>query len=395
MHQEIAPRKRTVLLALTSTHHGFLKGVARYAREHRWHLVPDMIYTARIPRGWRGDGILSFIGYRNDLAKFILSSNIPAVEISMVRNDLPLPKVEGDNEMTGRLAAEHFLTRGFKHYAWAPFMEDIVNAERHRGFSEELRKQGLECRVLPMAGSLAASGGTLDWNKRREILMRVLRELPKPLAVFGYNDCVAADIIDACEEAGLLVPEEVAVMGVDNDEILCECLRVPLSSVRHDLEGMAYRAAALLDLLMDGKKPPRKIPRIKPTGIVTRRSTEIMAVEHLSVAKALRFIADRFSNAMLTVSEVVTASGVSRRILEKAFRKELNRTINKEILSARMRAAQELLAHGNQPVAEIAAAVGFARDHHFFRCFRQQFGMTPRAWRANSLQTYQSSEAAR
>ena len=394
MQQEIAPRKRTILLALTSTHHGFLKGVARYAREHRWHVVPDMIYTAKIPRGWRGDGILSFIGYRNDLAKFILSSNIPAVEISMVRNDLPLPKVEGDNEMIGRLAAEHFLTRGFKHYAWAPFMEDIVNAERYRGFSEELGKQGLECRVLPVAGSLAASGGTLDWNKRREILMRVLRELPKPLAVFGYNDCVAADIIDACEEAGLLVPEEVAVMGVDNDEILCECLRVPLSSVRHDLEGMAYRAAALLDLLMDGKKPPVKIPRIKPTGIVTRRSTEIMDVEHLSVAKALRFIADHFSNAMLTVSEVVTASGVSRRILEKAFRKELNRTINKEILSARMRSAQELLAHGNQPVVEIAAAVGFARDHHFFRCFRQQFGMTPRAWRANSRQTYQSSEVA-
>src|SRR5512137_2103012 len=110
--------KRTVLLALTSTHHGFFRGAARYAREHRWHLVADMIYTAKIPVGWRGDGILSFIGYRDDLAEFILSSGLPAVEISMVRNEIKLPRVEGDSAMIGRLAAEHFLDRGYRHYAW-------------------------------------------------------------------------------------------------------------------------------------------------------------------------------------------------------------------------------------------------------------------------------------
>lgn len=379
-------RKKTVLLALTDAHHGFFQGAARFAREQRWHLVADMIYTAKIPHGWRGDGILSFIGYRDELAEFVLSSNVPAVEISMVRNDLPLPKVEGENETIGRLAAEHFLARGFKHYVWAPFMEDIVNAERYRGFSGELGKQGLSCRVLPVAGSVAATGGTLDWNKRREILMETLRELPKPLAVFGYNDCVAADIVDACEEAGLLVPEEVAVMGVDNDEILCECLRVPLSSVCHDLEEMAYQAAALLNRLMEGEKPPQEVLRIKPKGVVTRRSTETMAVEDLGVAKALRFIADHFSDSMLSVNDVVAASGVSRRVLEKAFRRELNRTINEEVLRVRIRAAQELLLQSGQKVAEIAAAVGFTRDNHFFRCFRQQLGTTPRAWRAKETE---------
>src|SRR5512139_527931 len=118
---------RTVLLALTDTHHGFFKGAARYAREHGWHVVADMIYTAKIPVGWRGDGILSFIGDRDDLAEFILSSGLPAVEISMVRNEINLPRVEGDSELIGCLAAEHFLERGFRHFAWAPFLDDVVN----------------------------------------------------------------------------------------------------------------------------------------------------------------------------------------------------------------------------------------------------------------------------
>ena len=129
------PLRRSVLVALTDTHHGFFQGVARYAQEHHWHLVADMIYTAKIPVGWRGDGIVSFIGYRDDLAEFILSSGLPAVEISMVRNDLNLPRVEGDCEMIGRLAADHFLARGFRHFAWAPFLDDALNAERYRGFA--------------------------------------------------------------------------------------------------------------------------------------------------------------------------------------------------------------------------------------------------------------------
>ena len=375
------PEKRTVLLALTSAHHGFFQGVARYAREHRWHLVTDMIYTAKIPRGWRGDGIVSFIGYRDDLARFILRSRIPTVEISMVRNDIRLPRVEGDNERIGRLAAAHFLERGFRHFAWAPLMEDIVNAERRRGFVRLLARRGLPCHGLPAADSAAARGGTRDWARRRAILKRELLRLPKPLAVFGYNDCVAADIVDACEEAGLLVPEAVAVMGVDNDAILCESLRVPLSSVCHDLEGMAYRAAALLDRLMRGGAAPRRPLRVRPTGVATRRSTDIIATENLHVARALRFIADRFASPLLSVGDVVGASGTTRRRLEKLFRAELRRTVNEEILRVRLARACALLETTSRRAYEIAADTGFTRANHLFRVFRQRLGTTPRAYR--------------
>ena len=378
-------RKRTVLLALTDAHHGFFRGVARFAREHHWHLVADMIYTAKVPVGWRGDGIISFIGYRDDLAEFIRSSKLPTVEISMVRNDIKLPRVEGDNDAIGRLAAEHFLERGYRNFVWAPLMDDIVNSERYRGFANRLAKENLVCHILPPADSRSTLGGTRDWAARRRMLVQELRRLPKPLATFGYNDCVAADIIDACDDAGLLVPEAVAVIGVDNDPMLCECLRVPLSSVCHDLEGMAYKAAVLLNSLMSGKKIPREVLRVPPTGLVTRRSTDILAVNNLEVAKALRFINDQYSNPLLGVNDVVMATNVSRRPLEKAFRKELNRTLNEEVVRTRLENVKRLLATTSLSVTEISCMTGFSRPNHLHRIFSKQIGISPKKYRARQL----------
>lgn len=380
------PSKRSVLLALTDTHHGFLQGALRYAREHRWHVVPDMIYSGKIPVGWRGDGILSFIGGRDDLADFILSSGLPAVEISMVRDDIKLPRVEGDNEMIGRMAAEHFLERGFRHFAWAPFMDDVVNMERYQGFFNRLAESALTCDSLPTADSRLVDPGAPDWGARRRNLIQALERQPSPLAVFAYNDCVAANVIDACEEASLLVPEAVAVLGVDNDTILCECVRVPLSSVCHDLEGMAYEAAALLDRMMAGDKPPQEVIRVKPKGLVTRRSTDIVAVDDLQLARALRFIRDTFPNPLLEVGNVVAATDISRRLLEKAFRRELNRSVNEEIVRVRMEKVKELLVTTDLKVVEVASATGFSRPSHLFRTFRKYFGMSPMSYRtARSL----------
>jgi LacI family transcriptional regulator len=378
--------KRSVLLALTSSHHGFLKGAARYAREHRWHLVADMIYSAKIPLGWRGDGILSFIGGRDDLADFILGSGLPAVEISMVRNDIQLPRVEGDNQLIGRMAAEHFLERGFRQFAWAPFMDDVVNAERHRGFVDCLASHNRSCTVLPTAETQNDGSPPRDWAQRRAHLVETLGNLTIPLAVFAYNDCVAADVIDACEDAGLLVPEAVAVLGVDNDTLLCDCLRVPLSSVCHDLEGMAYQAAALLDRMMSGEIPPQETIRVPPKGLVTRRSTDIVAVDNLQLARALRYIRDHYSDPLLGVEEVVSSTDISRRQLEKAFRRELDRSLNEEIVRVRMDKVRHLLATTDMKVVDVAAASGFSRPSHLFRTFRKLNGVGPKTYRSNLLE---------
>ena len=380
------PPSRSVLLAITDTHHGFLQGVLRYAREHRWHVTADMIYTGRIPYGWRGDGIVSFIGYRQDLADFVLSSGLPTVEISSLRDDLPLPRIKGDHAKIGRMAADHFLERGFRHFAWAPFMEDHNNRERQRAFASALRQRGYRCRELPPLDLSAAvhrprRSHQADWGLRRRRLIAELAALPKPLAVFSYNDCVAADIIHACEDGGLPVPEAVAVLGVDNDTAFCESIPVPLSSVRHDLEGMAYRSAELLDRLMSGRKAPRRIPAIAPLGLITRRSTDILAVDHLEVARALRYIGDHYQNPQLGVPDIVGATRLSRRPLEKAFRSELKRSIHEEITRVRLEKARQLLQETSQPVRQIAALCGVARPNHLYRVFRAAFGVTPKVFR--------------
>lgn len=379
------PPKRSVLLALTSSHHGFLKGAARYAMEHHWHLVADMIYSAKIPLGWRGDGIISFIGGRDDLADFILRSGLPAVEISMVRNEIQLPRVEGDNDLIGRLAAEHFLERGFRHFAWAPFMDDTVNTERYRGFANRLAQNNLTCELLPTADSRHDNPALLDWSVKRGHLIEALVARPNPLAVFAYNDCVAADVIDACDDAGLLVPEAVAVLGVDNDTLLCECVRVPLSSVCHDLEGLAYAAAGLLDRMMSGEAPPQEVVRVQPKGLVTRRSTDIVAVDNLQLARALRYIRDHYASPLLGVEAVVTATEISRRQLEKAFRRELHRTLNEEIVRVRMEKVKDLLTTTEMKVVDVAAATGFSRSSHLFRTFRKLFGISPTSYRNSQL----------
>jgi LacI family transcriptional regulator len=377
----VSKKQKSVLLALTDTHHGFYIGAARYAREHGWHLVTDMIYTASLPHGWQGDGILSFIGNRNDLAEFILANPAPAVEISLVRADIDLPRVEADNHLIGRLAAGHFVERGFRHFLWVPFQNDVPNRERRDGFHQGLSEAGASMWELPTRHWEIGPNGSQDWAARRRIVSEELARLPKPLAVFCYNDCVAADIIAACDQAGIVVPDQVAVLGVDNDAMLCESINTPLSSVRHDLEGLAYEAAALLDHLMDGGQPPAELKRVPPKGIAARRSTDILAVGDLKVARALRFIWDQFATSALSVDDVAAAVGVNRRVLEKAFRRELGRGVNQELASTRLRAVAQRLTSSEDSVTDIAVKTGYTRPNHLFRTFREHFGMSPRQYR--------------
>ena len=376
-------RKRTILLALTSTHHGFYRGAARYAAEHDWHVVADMIYDATIPVGWRGDGILSFVGHWEELANYVISAGVPAVEISSVRKDLGIPCVMEDNHAIGRLGAGHLLERNFKNFAWAPFCDDEVNEERFRGFADSVRADGFDCvQLLPVNTRKSTRlSRHVNWTLRRRWVIHTIRSLRYPLGIFCYNDCVAADIVDACIEAGIQIPDQAAVLGVDNDPVICDCVQVPLSSVRHDLEGMAYEAAALLDALINGEPAPKIPKRISPKGVVTRKSTEVLAVENPDVSTALSYIQENFIRGNLSVDDIVTHTQLSRRSLERAFRDELQRTILHEILRVRVNHAQKLLETTPQPVTDVAIRSGFASLNHFYRVFHARTGLTPRAFR--------------
>ena len=373
--------KRKVLLALTISQRAYYRGIVRYAREHDWHLVMDMVYTGRVPIGWHGDGILTILGYRRDLTDFILSSGVPTVAITLVNDKVPLPRVEGDNVEIGRLAAGHFLERGYRHFAWAPFLNDLMDAERYKGFSLALKQSGFECHVLPPAHSLNRRVWHENWAIRRGRLIAQLSQLPKPTAVFAYNDCVAADVIDACRDARLLVPEQVAVLGVDNDPDICDCAPVALSSVHHDLEGLAYEGARMLDRIMCGGRTPRKVVRVRPQGVVTRVSTDIHAVENVKVAIALRYVSENYPNHLLSIDEVSTAAKVSRRQLERDFKRAMGCTLNQYIVRKRLEFVKRQLQETEEKIVEISHRAGFTRPSHLFRVFRSCLRTSPSQFR--------------
>lgn len=380
------PRQPVVLLALGSYQHETHRGIARYAREHGWHLVAEMAYGGVIPRGWEGDGILTALTERDELTQFVMSTGTPAVDLNMVRADVPLPRVVGDHEAIGRLAAMHFIERGFEHFAWYSVHDNRTAVDRRTGFLRTLNDEGLninQCKSL-IWSSTKKRGQPIsdnDWTERRDWLIREITASPKPIAVFAYNDYQASHIINACLHAGLNIPEEVAVVGVDNDELACEGLPVPLSSVKHDLDSRGYQGAALLAERM--KNPDQPIPepiRIKPTGVITRKSSDILALSDPQVAKALRYIWDHFQKP-LNVSEIVKATDISRRTLEKAFNKQLGRSILDEILRRRLQRVKELLAHSDFTMRQIAEQSGFATPQYLHQVFRKHEDTTPGEYR--------------
>ena len=221
----------------------------------------------------------------------------------------------------------------------------------------------------------------MNWAKSRNKLIRSLRQIPKPFAVFAYNDGVGVEVIDACLEAGLLVPEEVAVLGVDNDKIVCESVPIPLSSVQFDLEDISYAAAALLDRLMNGEKPPETMTRVQPKGIYTRLSTDILAMDNVEVAKALRYIWTHYKDCSLSAELVASQTMLTSRGLRKTFQKTLHRSIHQEIMRVRMEKVFELLKIPGHSVAYIASRTGFASANNLFRAFRRIHGMSPGEFR--------------
>jgi LacI family transcriptional regulator len=380
MNRRSTPKRR-ILVASSIASSSCLRGVARYARRQNWHLVTDMMYTGAFPRGWKGDGIVALIAYQPELIQHIQSTGAPCVAISVSDDFLPFPSIGGDNARIGRMAADHLLERAYRSFAWAPFISDRINHERLRGFETRLSEHGCWCLSLPPAHRRIASFWHDDWKEYRRNLTARLKQLPRPTAIFAANDCVAAEIIDACGDLGVAVPEEIAVIGVGNDETLCETVPIPLSSVEIDFEEMAYRAAATLDGIMGGTSVP-EVTMVRPKGVITRISTDICAVSNPHVAHALNYIAEHFPDSMLSVANVAEAVGVSRRHLERSFRNETGCTVYEYIVRRRMQEASRLLkTHPRAKIAAIAELVGLDGAGSFFRAFRRFFGESPKTHR--------------
>ncbi len=372
---------RKVLVVASFAPPEFLRGIVHHARERAWHLASDVMFTGALPREWRGAGAIIHLPCQPDLLAYVENLGLPCVVVDGGGQSRNLPAVEPDHAAVGRLAADYLLSQPHRGFAWAPACDDRGDGERFSAFETRLAEHGHLCRILPPRH--ARIGGALvnSWAAHRRLLTAELRQLPLPTAIFAANDCVAADVIDACHEAGLSVPEDIVVLGAGNS-FACETSAVSFSSIDENQQELARRAALLLDELMEGAPRPAQPLRVPPKGVVSRHSMAPVAVKDRRVARALGYIAENYPDIMLTVNTVARAAGMSRRNLERSFREETGGTVHEHIIGARMREALRLLRTRPEATsAEVAARVGIAGIGTFFRMFRRVHGMSPKAYR--------------
>ena len=306
---------------------------------------------------------------------------------AMIAPDFPLqnvPWVGRDSYAIGAMAAEYYLGRGYRSFAYVgePFGQHW-SAERRRGFEETLAKAGFGCEVHDRF----TEREKISWPAERKGLIRFLRGLPKPTAVFAPMDGRARLVLEACLAAGLRVPEEIAVLGVDNDPLLCESTVPTLSSIHTGGFRRGQIAAEMLDALLHGRVPRERAVALPPISVVTRGSTGYDAMRNPAIARAITYIRGRAETGGASVADVAHAAGCSRSYLDKHFRADLGMTVREAVLRMRLERVKTLLSSSNRSMTEIAADCGFARDSHLSRLFRKETGLTMRDWRREHRET--------
>jgi LacI family transcriptional regulator len=350
-------------------------------------------YLAKWFKDWEPDGFICQI-YDDRLAKVYRETGKPVVELFESRAKSEYPRVLPDDVATGEMAARHFLERGFRHFAFfgAPWM--LWSREREVGFRAEIERT-FRARAVATGANPDFTTFTFDSNesirrtdpatfagsqKRRAAAMGAwLMSLRRPLALFVANDLWGCELLQAAREIGLHVPDDVAILGVDNEELLCEIAHPPLSSIRIGAEQIARVAVTLLDQMLRGKTPEANIARVPPVEVVTRQSTEVLAVEDPDVAASLRHIR-QFAHNGLSVKELLDTIPVNRRTLERRFISVLGHTPLEEIRRVRLERAKVLL-QTDLPIYDVATQSGFASPEYLATSFLQATGVTPTAYR--------------
>ena len=377
-------RRRVMLIVETSLAYGrgVLRGIGRWVVAHEpWSMYVDLRELVVEPPtwldDWDGDGIICR-ATTPKLAARLIERGLPAVDLTDIYGDLGLPGIWTDHEQVGALAAAHLLERGFTQFGYCGFSDHDWSTLRERGFASTLAAANRSCEVYR---SPWHAGRDRDWDDQQQRLCQWLSSLPQPAGVMACNDMRGQHVLDACRRLELPVPEALAVVGVDNDELLCELCDPPLSSVQPSAERVGYEAAALLDRLMRGEPPPAGGPLlVPPHGVVTRQSTDVLAIDEPQVAAALRYIRERACDP-IGVADVLRHVPLSRSILERRFRKYLGRSPQAEIRQVQLKRVRQLLLETDLPLDRIANLAGYEHAEYMSVVFKRELGITPGAYR--------------
>jgi LacI family transcriptional regulator len=380
----MAKRPFVALLIETSNSYarGLLRGIHAYLHEHRpWSIYLPEAGRGDIPRtwlrSWGGDGIIARIENKR-IARIVRGCHVPAVDLSAGRLVPELPCVETDNREIARMAFEHFYERGFRSFAYCSDDRFTWSVDRGHWFSHFADEVECPCSVF---GAGRRRRTEAYWEADDENLAAWIASLAKPCGLMACYDIRGRRVLEICRRLGVAVPDEIAVVGVDDDDLLCKLTDPPLSSVVPDTHRTGYAAAELLDAMMAGQPVEPGVRLVKPTGIVTRQSSDVLATCDAEVSSAVRFIRDHACDG-IKVDDLLRAIPISRRVLESHFKKTLGWTPHEEILRVQLERVKHLLEDTDMPLTAIADRTGFKYVEYLSVVFKRHFHQTPSQYRA-------------
>ena len=360
-----------------------IAGIVRYAEENGpWSIQFEDRGMDSLPpkwlKEWHGSGIITRTMTVNQ-ARVLRATELPMVEL-FGDPKFGTAQVQCDDDAISRMAVDHFLDCGLRHFAYFTYTETWRSDAHRTAFRRAVEAKGYKCHDFrPSRDSRHASRPVWHESQRPSVL-QWLHGLPRPIGVYTLGDRTAVRLLEICREANIAVPEEIAVLGNGNDPVLCETIRPTLSSIDIDSRRVGYEAARLLDRLMAGEAPPKNVIYTPPDYVVIRQSTDALAIEDADVAKALRFIREN-ACSHIDVARVAEEVGLSRSVLQRRFRQHSRHTPKEEIMRIRIARAKTLLAKSDKSGEAIAHQSGFSSLKYFTKAFRREVGMTPEAYR--------------
>ena len=374
---------------VSDNNRGMLRGVIDYVGQYpelRVYKVGAVPYVslARL-RHWRGAGAICIAETASQL-KQLVDLKIPRVSVSL-HHPPPksLPTVHSDNQAIGRMAAEHLRNLGLVRFAFVGYLRWQHNVERLSGFRAALQTHGHDCQVVNVRFASGRQSQTWTADLKRQALAQTLNTLQRPVGIFATHDEFAHDVVEALRELDVRVPNDAAVIGVNDYRLICETSHPPLSSIAQSAHEIGHAAAKLLHELIDGRQPPQDPVLIPPGRLVARQSSDYSAVSDEMVQAAVRFIRDR-CGAPITVEDVVERAQVSRRTLDKRFQAALGYPAAEALRLARLAKARQLLESGDLPVMSVGLDCGYDSPSGFVRAFREATGETPQQYRRRVAQ---------
>lgn len=386
------PTPRVALLIESSRSYGreLLMGVAKYIRIHGpWSVEfeegdPAEHFPEWFTR-WSWDGIIARVS-TPAMAETLAGAGVPVVDLSGTLLDAGFPLIRSDEDAVGRLAAEHLVERGFHHFGFCGYNGTDWSDLRRGSFERWVEEAGFTCGSFESPGpseSFSRADYEEHGERQEQELMEWLRALPKPCGVMACSDARGRQVLNCCREVGVAVPDEVAVIGVDKDEIFCELSDLPLSSVILNTQQIGFEAAVLLDALMTGETSTTSSILVPPLGVMARQSTDVLAIDDRHIAAALKHIREHACEG-LNVGSLLKVVPLSRSVLERRFSQMLGKSPKAEILRVQLDRVCRLLSESDLPISEVADKAGFEHPEYMSRLFKKKIGMTPGEFRKQS-----------